>query len=317
MLVSIVIPIYNEKDNIGYFYEKITKALDKPAFSFEIIFVNDGSTDFSDRKLKAVALQDSKVKVIELRRNFGQTAAMMAGIDYSSGDIIITMDGDLQNDPEDITKLIEKLDEGYDVCSGWRKYRKDNWFSRVLPSKMANFLISKISRVPLKDYGCTLKAYRRDVIKDVRLYGEMHRFIPIYAAWQGANVCEIPVTHHARKHGKSKYGINRTFKVILDLMVIKFLGSYSQKPIYVFGGFGLFNFVLSFLSFALMIYYKYCGGKTFVETPLPQLVVLFFLMGFMSVLMGLIAEIQMRTYYESQNKPPYLIRKKRNFEKEE
>ena len=316
MKISIVVPIYNEDETVVYLCEKLLNVLVNIDCGFEVILVNDGSTDKTAIFLDNISEKDSHFKVIHLKRNFGQTAAIMAGIDYSSGDIIVTMDGDLQNDPADIARIIEKLDEGYDVCSGWRKHRKDNWFSRVLPSKMANLLISKISGVLLKDYGCTLKAYRRDVIKDVKLYGEMHRFIPIYATWQGAHVCEIPVTHHARKHGKSKYGINRTFKVILDLMVIKFLGSYSQKPIYVFGGFAFFNFILSFLSFGLMIYYKYYGGKTFVETPLPQLVVLFFLMGFMSVLMGLIAEIQMRTYYESQNKPSYLISETRNFEKE-
>ncbi len=316
MKISIVVPIYNEDETVVYLCEKLLNVLVNIDCGFEVILVNDGSTDKTAICLDNISEKDSNFKVIHLKRNFGQTAAIMAGIDYSSGDIIVTMDGDLQNDPADIARIIEKLDEGYDVCSGWRKHRKDNWFSRVLPSKMANLLISKISGVLLKDYGCTLKAYKRDVIKDVKLYGEMHRFIPIYATWQGAHVCEIPVTHHARKHGKSKYGINRTFKVILDLMVIKFLGSYSQKPIYVFGGFAFFNFILSFLSFGLMIYYKYYGGKTFVETPLPQLVVLFFLMGFMSVLMGLIAEIQMRTYYESQNKPSYLISETRNFEKE-
>ncbi len=316
MKISIIVTLYNEEKSVNSLYEVLLHVLNKLRYTFECIFVNDGSFDKTQELLDTIAEKDSRFKVIHLKRNFGQTAAIMAGIDNSSGEVIITMDGDLQNDPEDIPKLIEKLDEGYDVCSGWRRHRKDNLFFRIFPSIIANFLISKISGVQLKDYGCTLKAYKKDVIKEVKLYGEMHRFIPIYANWQGARVTEIPVTHHKRKHGKSKYGIDRIFKVILDLMVVKFLSKYSQKPIYIFGGFGLLNFLLSFISFSLMVYYKYWGGKTFVETPLPQLVILFFLMGFMSLLMGLIAEIQMRTYYESQNKPSYLIDKTRNIKKD-
>ncbi|MBD3320054.1 MAG: glycosyltransferase [Chitinivibrionales bacterium] len=316
MAISIVIPLYNEANTIPELINGIANTLGEMNVGdfHEIILVNDGSSDTTKDVLDEVARKRRECKVIHLKRNFGQTAAIMAGINHARGDIIVTMDGDLQNDPQDLPRLLDKLNEGYDVCSGWRKYRKDNFLFRVLPSKIANALISAISGVRLKDYGCTLKAYKKSVIQGIKLYGEMHRFFPIYATWQGATVAEIPVTHHARTHGFSKYGIERTFKVILDLIVVKFLSSYSQKPIYVFGGFGLFNIFLSFVCFGLMIYYKFWGGKTFVETPLPNLVVLFFIMGFLSILMGLIAELVMRTYYESQNKPVYLIGKTCNLE---
>jgi glycosyltransferase involved in cell wall biosynthesis len=240
---------------------------------------------------------------------------MMAGFDYASGDIIISMDGDMQNDPDDIPRLVNKIMEGYDVCSGWRKERKDQFFRRRIPSTIANKLISWISGVKLHDYGCTLKAYKKEIIKGIKLYGEMHRFIPIYASWQGAKIAEIPVNHFHRMHGKSKYGMERTFKVILDLMVLMFFSTLSNKPIYIFGGFGIISILSAFLSFFVMIYYKFWGGKSFIETPLPQLVVLFFLVGFISILMGFIAEILMRTYYESQGKPVYSIRKTENMEK--
>jgi glycosyltransferase involved in cell wall biosynthesis len=311
--LSIIVPLFNEAGNVTDLCRRIGATISMFAGNWEVILVNDGSSDGTEEKLVAIVRDDSRFKAVMLRRNFGQTAAIMAGIDHSSGDIIITMDGDLQNDPADIPRLIEKLSEGYDVCSGWRQHRRDNPLTKTIPSKIANRLISLISGVSLRDYGCTLKAYRREVVKDIKLYGEMHRFIPIYASWQGAKVTEIPVTHHPRLHGKSHYGLARTFKVILDLIVVKFLASYSQKPIYVFGGFGLLNFSLAFGSFALMVYFKYWGGKSFIQTPLPQLVILFFLMGFMSLLMGLIAEIQMRTYYESQHKSTYLVRNTINF----
>ena len=312
--LSIIIPIFNEEDNIGQLHERILSVMGKNSCNFEIIFVNDGSVDSSRQKLDAISEQDRNVKIIHFKRNFGQTAAMMAGIDAASGDILIPMDGDLQNDPSDIPRLLKKLDEGYDVVSGWRKDRKDASIKRNLPSKMANWLISKICGVHLHDYGCTLKAYKRDVIKGVRLYGEMHRFIPIYASWQGGKVAEIPVTHHPRIHGQSKYGLERTIKVILDLILVKFMAKYSQKPMYVFGGFGLVSVLLSFLCFALMLYYKFFGNKSFIETPLPMLTVLFFLMGFVCILMGFIAEMLMRTYFESQGKSTYLIDYTRNFE---
>jgi len=305
--LSIVVPIYNECDNIPELCQSIQDALQDGDFLYEIILVNDGSTDGSREALDVAARSHSQISVIHLRRNFGQTAAMMAGLDAAVGDIIVPMDGDLQNDPKDILRLVAELGKGYDVCSGWRRDRQDNTLKRVLPSKAANWLISRISGVRLKDYGCTLKAYRRDVIKDVRLYGEMHRFIPIYATWQGARVTELPVAHHPRRHGTSKYGLERIIKVILDLIVVKFLADYSQKPIYVFGGFGLLSITGSLVAFCLMVYYKFWGGKTFVETPLPSLVVLLFLMGFVAILMGLLAELVMRTYYESQGKSIYQI----------
>jgi glycosyltransferase involved in cell wall biosynthesis len=316
MMVSIVVPIFNEEDNIGVFYKEATHALEEVDFSFEIIFINDGSIDSSGRKLKELSGSDKRVKVIEFRRNYGQTTAIMAGFDFASGQIIVPIDGDMQNDPKDIPRLIAKLQEGYDVCSGWRKGRKDYLITRKFPSWIANKLISLMSGVKLHDYGCTLKAYKKEIIEDVRLYGEMHRFIPIYASWQGAKITEIPVEHHSRSHGKSKYGMERVFKVILDLMVVMFLLTLSNKPIYIFGGFGIINIVLSLLSFSLMVFYKFSGYATFIETPLPQLVVLFFLMGFISILMGFIAEILMRTYYESQNKPSYTIKEIYNLEKE-
>ncbi len=317
MKVSLIIPLYNEEENIQPLMSRLKEFFDENDYTYEIIFVNDGSSDTTAQLLDEQAESNDCYKVIHLRRNFGQTAAIMAGIDHAGGDILVTMDGDLQNDPADIPLLIAKIEEGYSLCSGWRKDRKDNPLTRTLPSRIANMLISKISGVHLNDYGCTLKAYKREIIKEVKLYGEMHRFIPIYAYWYGAQVAEIPVHHHPRKYGTSKYGLGRIFKVILDLMVVKFLASYSQKPIYVFGGFGLINFLLSFACFGLMVYFKYWGGKTFIQTPLPQLVVLFFIMGFMSILMGFTAEIQMRTYYESQSKPAYLISRTRNVEQKD
>ncbi|MBD3420022.1 MAG: glycosyltransferase [Chitinivibrionales bacterium] len=312
MRISIIIPIYNEEKSIARLIEMTIRAICNISHDYEIIIINDGSTDHTQQELNKIMHAYSKISYIALRKNFGQTAAIMAGIDNASGDIIITMDGDLQNDPEDIPKLLQKLNEGYDVSSGWRQKRKDNFVTRVVPSKIANFLISIVSGVKLHDYGCSLKAYKKEILKDVKLYGEMHRFIPIFAKWQGARVAEVPVTHHPRRYGKSHYGLLRTLKVILDLLVVKFLTSYSQKPIYIFGGFGLINFALSFFGFGLMLYFKFLGNKSFIETPLPQIVVLFFLMGFMSILMGFVAEIQMRTYYESQSKATYVISKTEN-----
>jgi glycosyltransferase involved in cell wall biosynthesis len=231
----------------------------------------------------------------------------MAGIDHAMGEIIVPLDADLQNDPADIPRLVAKVNEGFDICSGWRKKRRDNPFLRTLPSKIANFLIRLISGVKLNDYGCTLKAYRREIIKGVCLYGEMHRFIPVYAVWNGAKVTQLQVNHRPRHNGKSKYGLKRSIKVVLDLMVIKFFQSYFQKPIYVFGGFGLINILLSFLTFSGMVYFKYFGGKSFIQTPLPLLAILFVLIGVISILMGLLAQVNMMTYYESQGRKSYSI----------
>lgn len=314
-MLSITIPVYNEVENILILYQKLISSLDKLATPYEIIFINDGSIDNSESILKQLADKDNRIKVVNFRRNFGQTAAMMAGIDYAIGDIIVPMDGDLQNDPDDIAKLIEKLNEGYDVVSGWRKDRKDHSLKRNLPSRIANIIISKISGVHLHDYGCSLKAYRRDVIKGIKLYGEMHRFIPIYASWEGGKVAEIPVSHHARLHGKSKYGMERVLKVLLDLVVVKFLAKYANRPIYVFGGFGIISLSLSFFVSIYMVYLKLIHQVSFILTPLPLLAVTLFISGGMSILMGLLAEMIMRTYYEAQGKSVYLIKETLNIDR--
>ena len=310
-MLSITVPIYNEAQNIGPLHERLVAALEPLGKPYEIILVNDGSQDGSDKALDALAAKDPRVKVVHFRRNYGQTAAMMAGIRYASGEIIIPMDGDLQNDPADIPKLLAKLDEGYDVVSGWRQDRKDN-ARRTIPSRMANWLISRISGVHLHDYGCSLKAYRRDVVKGVKLYGEMHRFIPIYATWEGGKVTEVVVTHHPRAHGSSKYGMNRVVKVLLDLIVVQFLARYASRPIYLFGGCGVVSLLLAFLAGLWALYLKYFEATSFIQTPLPLLVVLLTLTGGISILMGLLAEIIMRTYYESQGKAVYDVRSTAN-----
>lgn len=314
--LSVVIPVLNEEDNIRPLYNKLLVAMAEVGRSFEIIFIDDGSRDTSFKQLTQLAEIDQRIKVVKFVRNFGQTAALSAGIDHSTGKIIIPMDADLQNDPADITRLLEKMDEGFDVVSGWRKDRQDELWTRLIPSWTANKIISTISRVPLHDYGCSLKAYRREVIKDVRLYGEMHRFVPIYATWHGARVAEIPVTHHARQFGQSKYGLSRTFKVVLDLITVKFMSTYFTKPIYVFGTAGFGCMGLSLLAFVWMVVLKYCYDTTFIETPLPVLTAMFFIVGIQFVLMGLLSEVLMRTYHESQGKRIYAVDKKLNIEAE-
>jgi glycosyltransferase involved in cell wall biosynthesis len=311
-LLSIIVPVFNEEQNILPLYEKVLDVIPVLRCPFELIFINDGSTDGTPKVLNELSKKDSRVKVIHFRRNYGQTAAMMAGIDFSSGDVLVPMDGDLQNDPLDIPLLLAKLEEGYDVCSGWRKNRKDNALKRNLPSRIANFVISRISGVHLHDYGCSLKAYRKEVIKGVKLYGEMHRFIPIYATWEGARVAEVPVRHHPRIHGRSKYGIERTVKVLLDLIVVKFFAKYSQKPIYVFGFAGILSLMIAFLAGLASVYYKFIEGKSFISTPLPLLFVMCTMTGIICFLMGLMAEILIRTYHESQEKPIYLVAESRN-----
>jgi glycosyltransferase involved in cell wall biosynthesis len=306
--LSILIPVYNEEGNLSLLYEKLVAALKKVGRPYEVIFVDDGSSDGTMEILLDLREKNPNVKIISFSRNFGQTAALSAGIDSSKGDIIIPMDGDLQNDPEDILMLLQKIEEGYDVVSGWRKDRKDPFLTRRLPSMIANKIISWIGGVYLHDYGCTLKAYRRDILKNIRLYGEMHRFIPIYAQWIGARVSEIPVRHFSRGSGSSKYGMSRVFKVILDLMVVKFLVSYSQKPIYVFGGLGLLMILGGFFSGVYAIYLKLFKEVSFILTPLPLLCVLLLVLGFLSILMGFLAELLIRTYYESQGKPTYQIK---------
>lgn len=310
--LSVVIPVFNEEDNIELLYEKLLLSLTSIGKSWEVILIDDGSTDSSYEGLKKLSMLDDRIKVVKFVKNFGQTAAMSAGIDHARGQVIIPMDADLQNDPADIERLLEKMDEGFDVVSGWRKDRKDAFASRLLPSWIANKVISVISQVPLHDYGCSLKAYRREVIKDVRLYGEMHRFIPIYATWHGAKVAEIPVNHYARQYGESKYGISRTFKVVLDLMTVKFMSTYFTKPIYVFGTFGMGSIALAAMAFVWMVVLKYGYNTSFIETPLPVLVAMFLTLGFQFILMGLLAEILMRTYHESQGKRIYAVRERLN-----
>jgi glycosyltransferase involved in cell wall biosynthesis len=309
MDLSLVIPVYNEEENLPLLYEAILDPMEKMGRSWEVIFVDDGSQDSSLRVLKELAAKDPEhVRVVVFRRNFGQTAAIAAGIDHTEGETIVLLDADLQNDPADIPMLLEKLDEGYDVVSGWRKNRKDNALTRTLPSRMANGLISWVTGVHLHDYGCTLKAYRRDVIKGFRLYGEMHRFIPVYAHAVGAKITEIPVNHHPRRFGAAKYGLERTLKVILDLFTVKFLVSYSAKPIYLFGGTGV---VLILGSSVLLLYLfirRVFYAVSVLGSPLFQLGVMFLILGFQSILMGLIAELLVRTYHESQAKTTYTLR---------
>ena len=312
--ISVFLPVFNEEENIEPLNLKLTASLEKLGRTYEIIYVDDGSSDASLARLRELASRDGRVRVIALRRNYGQTAAMSAGIDHARGDILIPMDADLQNDPVDIIRLLEKLDQGYDVVSGWRKDRKDKMITRRVPSMMANRLISAISGVPLHDYGCSLKAYRRDVMIDVKLYGEMHRFIPIYAKWAGARVTEIPVTHHPRNAGVSKYGLSRTGKVLFDLITIKFMSSYLTKPLYMFGTAGLICLFVSFISFTGALFYRFVHSVHLNRMPLATLAMIMFAMGFQFIFMGLLAEMIVRTYHESQNKPTYLIRETINLE---
>ena len=311
--VSIFLPVYNEEPNLMPLHAKLDDALKSLDRSAEIVYVDDGSTDGSLKILREIAEVDRRVRVVALRRNYGQTAAMAAGIDAASGKVLIPMDADLQNDPADIKRLLNKLDEGYDVVSGWRKNRKDKMVTRKIPSMIANRIISWIGGVPLHDYGCSLKAYRRESLEDVRLYGEMHRFIPIYASWAGARVTEIPVEHHARTMGKSKYGLSRTLKVVFDLMTIKFMASYQTKPIYVFGMFGFLAFAISLLAGLYAVFLKIFHKADFVQTPLPILTIVMFAVGVQFLLMGLLAEMLVRTYHESQAKAIYAVRERLGF----
>lgn len=310
--VSIVLPIYNEEENLKELHSKLTESLNKLGLEYEIIAVDDGSKDNSFNVLKELAQSDPKLKAIRFRTNFGQTAAMSAGFNHAKGDVIITMDSDLQNDPVDIPRLLEKINEGYDVVSGWRADRKDKFLSRRLPSILANKLIVKMTGVKIHDFGCSLKAYKREITDSINLYGEMHRFLPALAKWAGASITEIKVQHHPRKYGKSKYGISRTTKVILDLMTVKFLLAYSTKPIRFFGYMGLSS---GFVGFLVCLYLSI--GKIFFPSedtsllkrmPLLLLGVLLILVGIQLLTMGLLAEIMIRTYYESQKKPIYHIR---------
>ncbi|MDH3491920.1 MAG: glycosyltransferase family 2 protein [Acidobacteriota bacterium] len=311
--LSLFLPVFNEADNLRPMHERISSALEHLGKTAEVIYVDDGSTDTSLSELRKLAETDERVRVVSLRRNYGQTAAMSAGIDAARGGILIPMDADLQNDPSDIRRLLERLDEGFDVVSGWRKKRHDKLITRKIPSWIANTIISKIGGVELHDYGCSLKAYRREVLQDVRLYGEMHRFIPIYASWAGARVTEIAVDHHPRTMGESKYGLSRTIKVVFDLITIKFLASYQTKPLYVFGSFGVLAFFVSLIAGVWAFVLKFGYGVSFILTPLPLIAIVLLAISFQFFLMGLLAELLVRTYHESQDKPIYTVREKIGF----
>ena len=306
--LSVIVLVYNESESIAPLHEELSGVLEGLDVPYEVVYIDDGSRDGSTEKMAQLALHDQHVRVVSFRRNFGQTAAVQAGIDNSSGEILIFMDGDMQNDPHDIPRLLDKVDDGYDVVSGWRKDRKDE-ASRVLPSKLANWIIARVTGVPLHDFGCTLKAYRREVIEDVKLYGEMHRFIPVYASWVGARITELAVNHRQRVFGRSKYSLSRTSRVMLDLITVKLLGSYSTKPIYFFGfaAFGLWALALLFA--AIVIIQKLLPPYLYAHNnPLLLLAVFLAIVGVQFILMGLLAELSIRTYHESQGKAVYVIR---------
>jgi len=307
--LSVVVPIYNEADNVERLYKSLEEVLSKLDKNYEVLLIDDGSTDGTTDKLAEIHKRNPKYKVIQFRRNYGQTAAMSAGFDYSAGNVIVTIDADLQNDPKDIPKILEKMEEGYDVVSGWRKDRKDPFLTRKVPSKIANWLVSILAGIHLHDYGCTLKAYSKDVVKNVQLYGEMHRYIPALASWIGINVTEIPVSHHKRKFGKSKYGLSRTPRVILDLITLKFLLSYSTRPIQIFGSIGIITAFLGFLIALFLSYVKLVQKQSIGDRPLLLLAVLLIFLGFQFISMGLLGELVVRTYHETQNKPIYFIKK--------
>lgn len=309
MKLSIVVPVYNEEKNLPELFEQIVAAMQPLEMDWDVTFVDDGSRDTSVEVIRQLHEQaPDRVRMVVFRRNYGQTTAISAGINESDGDVVILMDADLQNDPADIPLLLEELDKGFDVVSGWRKNRQDNQLTRNLPSHMANKLISSSTGVHLHDYGCTLKAYRRDILDSINLYGEMHRFIPVYAREAGGKISEVVVHHHARKHGKANYGLERTVKVILDLFVVQFLMKFSQKPIYLFGGVGLGLMGISFGLFLWLAIRRIVSAVSVLGSPWFQISIMMFILGFLAVLLGLIAELVMRTYYESQDKKTYAIR---------
>jgi glycosyltransferase involved in cell wall biosynthesis len=308
MTLSVVIPLYNEEENVQMLFERLKGTLDHLKKEYEIIFVDDGSTDRTLSILEEIQAKDKTVVVLSLRRNFGQTAAFAAGFDFARGDVIVTMDGDLQNDPADIPKLLELIKDN-DLVSGWRKKRKDPFFTRRLPSIMANWLISNVTGVKLHDYGCSLKAYRREVIKNLKLYGEMHRFIPAVASWYGVRIAEVETIHHQRLRGKSKYGISRTIKVVLDLITVKFLQSFSTKPIQFFGPIGIISGFLGFLISLYLAIDKLFLGRDIGGRPLLLLGALLIIVGIQLIGMGLLGEMLVRVYHESQRKPIYVIKK--------
>lgn len=306
--VSVVIPLYNEEENVNELYQELHSVLHHKEFSYEILFVNDGSSDKTAEIVKGICEQDSNVTAVTFRKNFGQTAAMSAGFDYSRGQIIITMDGDLQNDPADIPKILGYINKGYDVVAGWRYKRKDPFLNRRLPSMIANKVISTITGVHLHDYGCSLKAFKKEVADNINLYGEMHRFIPAIASGMGISIAEVKVNHRPRLHGSSKYGISRTFRVILDLITVKFLLSYSNRPIHIFGLIGMVFFSLGTIIALLLILQRQIYGEPLADRPLFLLAILFLFMGIQFITFGLMAELQIRTYHESQKKPIYYVK---------
>ena len=306
--LSVVLPVYNEEKNLPILHEELMNTLEDMEITYEIIYVDDGSHDTSTTVMRDIAARFPVVKMVFLRRNFGQTAAIQAGIDQATGAIICLMDSDLQNDPADIPRMKARMDEGYDLVSGWRKNRKDRMVTRRLPSVLANGLISRVTNVRLHDYGCTLKMYRREVLDHVRLYGEMHRFIPVLAFAAGAKIDEMVVNHRPRIHGKSKYGLWRTVKVVLDLMTVTFLTKYNTRPMYIFGGAGFTFGSLGVFAFIMMLFQTIITGDALVSTPLPFIATILIVGGVQSILMGLIIEMLMRTYYEAQEKGPYAIR---------
>ncbi|MDZ4160121.1 MAG: glycosyltransferase family 2 protein [Anaerolineaceae bacterium] len=315
MKLSVVVPVYNEQDTLPLLYQALVASMEATDVSWEVILVDDGSRDGSLIVMDGLAASDpARVRVVALRRNFGQTAAIAAGIDHSNGDVIVLLDADMQNDPADIPMMLEKIEQGYDVVSGWRMHRKDAFITRTLPSRIANALISWVTGVHLHDYGCTLKAYRREVITGFRLYGEMHRFIPVYASSVGARIIEVPIRHHARRYGKAKYGLERTLKVILDLFTVKFLSSFANKPIYLFGGAGMGLILISLAGLGYLGVRRLAYGISPFTSPLFILTLMVAIFGFQSILMGLIAELLVRTYHESQNKPTYTVLKRLNFD---
>ena len=315
--LSIVIPIYNEEENIDPLYQEIIDALNGKYTNFEIIFINDGSLDQSLIRLKTLNKKDSRLKIINFRKNFGQSTAISAGFDYCNGDIVVTLDGDLQNDPADIPNIVKKVAEGYDIVNGWRKYRKDKLITKRIPSFFGNKLISFITRVKLHDYGCTLRGFKREVVKNLKLYGEMHRYIPAIASRMGIKFVEIPVNHRKRKFGKSKYGLTRTFRVVLDLISIKFLLSFSHRPLQIFGGLGIFMMGSGFLTGLYLTYVKYVLLEPIAGRPLLFFTVLAIFLGFQFITLGLIAEMLTRIYHVGLNKDVYSIRDFIGFEDED
>jgi glycosyltransferase involved in cell wall biosynthesis len=319
--LSIIVPVYNEEESLPLLYKALKESLDALGKTYEVILVDDGSTDGSLEIAEGMAANDPTIKVIAFRRNFGQTAAMDAGFKYAKGQVLIPLDADLQNDPKDIVHLLEQIDQGYDVVKGWRHKRQDAYWTKTLPSRIANRIISSVTGVHLHDYGCTLTAYRQEIMKEVNLYGEMHRFIPVYAHWAGGKVTEIPVTHHARKFGTSKYTLSKTFRVILDLLTVRLLVAYATKPLYFFGRFAFAVFILAGLCGGVTLMKKAFGGAAgfwsghpLFKDPFFYMSIFFSIAGIQVILFGLLAELNIRTYYESQGKQPFVVKKTINME---